>query len=333
MAIVRSGEVEKSIFVISLDFELMWGVRDKRTVASYGENILGVREAVPAMLKLFNKYQVKATWAAVGFLLFSTKKEMLAYMPEKRPTYKDRSLDPYDESYMNSIGRDEKSDPYHFGLSLARMIAENELMELGSHTFSHYYCLEDGQNKEQFSADLEASMHATRRIATTPVSLIFPRNQTNRNYLQACADAGFLCYRSNEDSWFNRESSGDEQSLLQRGVRLADTYFNFSGDNAFTQAMEGHLVSIPSSRFLRPYSRRLDCFEQLRLMRIKNSMKAAAKGGKGYHLWWHPHNFGKNLKENLENLEGLLRHYADLREKYGMSSMNMKEIAGLAGTP
>src|SRR5450631_2733915 len=32
-------------FVISLDFELMWGVRDKRTIADYGRNILGVRRA------------------------------------------------------------------------------------------------------------------------------------------------------------------------------------------------------------------------------------------------------------------------------------------------
>ena len=32
--------------VISLDFELLWGVRDKRTIADYGPNILGVRKAV-----------------------------------------------------------------------------------------------------------------------------------------------------------------------------------------------------------------------------------------------------------------------------------------------
>jgi hypothetical protein len=30
-------------FVISLDFELFWGVRDKRTISGYGPNILGVR--------------------------------------------------------------------------------------------------------------------------------------------------------------------------------------------------------------------------------------------------------------------------------------------------
>jgi hypothetical protein len=32
--------------VISLDFELHWGVRDKRSVASYRENLLGARRAV-----------------------------------------------------------------------------------------------------------------------------------------------------------------------------------------------------------------------------------------------------------------------------------------------
>jgi hypothetical protein len=59
-----------SYFLISLDFELMWGVRDHRSIATYGKNILGVREAIPAMLAMFTKYRVKATWATVGMLLF-----------------------------------------------------------------------------------------------------------------------------------------------------------------------------------------------------------------------------------------------------------------------
>ena len=40
-------------FVISLDFELFWGVRDSKSLADYGANILGVRQAIPAMLELF----------------------------------------------------------------------------------------------------------------------------------------------------------------------------------------------------------------------------------------------------------------------------------------
>src|SRR5262245_13071649 len=55
--------------VISLDFELHWGVRDKRPVdGSYRENLLGAREAIPRMLDLFEEFGIAATWATVGFL-------------------------------------------------------------------------------------------------------------------------------------------------------------------------------------------------------------------------------------------------------------------------
>src|SRR3990170_6701363 len=37
-------------FVISLDMELMWGVRDKSSKEQYGHRVLGEREAIPAML-------------------------------------------------------------------------------------------------------------------------------------------------------------------------------------------------------------------------------------------------------------------------------------------
>jgi len=44
-------------FVISLDFELLWGVRDKRTVADYGANILGVRRVIPAIARF-----IRGSW-------------------------------------------------------------------------------------------------------------------------------------------------------------------------------------------------------------------------------------------------------------------------------
>jgi hypothetical protein len=43
---------DSGAFVISLDFELLWRVRDKRTIADYGANILGVRRAISASAAL-----------------------------------------------------------------------------------------------------------------------------------------------------------------------------------------------------------------------------------------------------------------------------------------
>ena len=44
-----------SVFTISLDFELLWGVKDHRTVDSYGKVIMGGRDAIQKMLSLFEK--------------------------------------------------------------------------------------------------------------------------------------------------------------------------------------------------------------------------------------------------------------------------------------
>jgi pyruvate-formate lyase len=56
-------------------------------------------------------------------------------------------------------------------------------------------------------------------------------------------------------------------------------------------------------------------------------MTYAAKNGEVYHLWWHPHNFGKNQDQNFKNLKEILDHFASLKNEYGMKSLNMNEVA------
>jgi hypothetical protein len=86
------------------------------------------------------------------------------------------------------------------------------------------------------------------------------------------------------------------------------------------------MLNIPGSCFLRPYNRKLSFLESLRISRIKNEMTAAAKKNAVYHLWWHPHNFGKDMDKNFAGLEKILDHFSTLNSKYGMQSLNMKEI-------
>jgi peptidoglycan/xylan/chitin deacetylase (PgdA/CDA1 family) len=312
-------------FVVSLDFELLWGMRDKQSVATYGDHILGEREAIPAMLKLFGQYGIRATWASVGMALFDRKEDLLGHLPSLRPTYERDALNPY--GILGEIGDDERSDPYHYGLSLARQIMDCEGMEMGSHTFSHFYCLEKGQTAAQFRADLDASIAAVERLAERPVSLVFPRNQYNPEYLSTCAEAGFTCFRGNEAAWMYHEAVDADQPVSRRGARLLDNYLNLSGSNGFIPHEEGGLINCPSSRFLRPFSTKLAPFEGLRLNRIQNAMESAARTGRSFHLWWHPHNFGTDLKENLANLEALLRHHVVLRDRYGVVPMTMGEVA------
>ena len=313
--------------VISLDFEINWGVRDQQTLAQYGTNLLGVRQAIPAMLALFGEYELHVTWATVGLLFFETKAEMLAQLPAVRPDYADPNLSPY--LVLDQVGPDEAHDPYHFGRSLINQIRATPGQEMASHTFCHYYCLERGQTVETFRHDLQAALRVAEAQGMQLKSLVFPRNQYNAEYLTTCRELGISSYRGNEQSWIYKERSEEQQALYKRGARLLDAYLNLSGQHTarWADMARSFPYNIPASRFLRPWSGRLKTLESLRLRRILKGMEHAARHGEVFHLWWHPHNFGANLAENMAVLRRIAEHYRHLQARYGMQSLSMAEVA------
>lgn len=321
----RSTSDTRGCLCISLDFELMWGVRDKRTIEQYGANVIGGRAAVSRMLDIFHQHKIRATWATVGLLLCETKDEMLASLPELRPTYADSQLSNY--AYLDEVGENEFKDPYHFAASLLAQVKACPGQEIATHTFSHYYCLEPGQTPAQFAADLDAAIHLAARHRITFRSIVFPRNQYDESAIAECARRGISIYRGNEASWMYRPGARADQTLARRAIRLTDSYVNLSGTNTVSVKTNGTVTNVRSSRFLRPYSRRLSSLEPLRLSRITGAMTAAARRGETFHVWWHPHNLGANRSENLGALSHILDHFQTLRSEYGMRSLAMEDFA------
>jgi len=321
---------DRGTFVISLDFELFWGVHDFLTLEEYGAHIQGAASAIEGMLELFSEYGIHSTFATVGFLFAENKKTLFNALPTTQPQYTKQVLSPY-YKHIEGIGESEEDDPYHFAYTLLQKIQRTPNQEIGSHTFSHYYCLEDGQDLNSFKADLEAAKASAQSVGIELKSLVFPRNQYNETYLEACKEAGISSYRGNEQSWIYRPESREKESLFKRLNRLMDSYVNLSGHHTFRlkDCADQTPFNIPSSRFLRPYSSSLRFFEGLKLRRIKNSMTQAAKNNQVYHLWWHPHNFGQNEKENLQNLRQILEHYKSMEATHQFQSLNMVEISNM----
>ena len=310
-------------FVISLDFELLWGVRDHSDKKAYGQNVLGARDAVPRMLKLFAAHDVRATWATVGFLFCETKDELMAALPAERPSYTNPRLSNY--TYLDEVGKDERSDPYYFAASLVDAICKTPGQELGTHTMSHYYCLEDGQTLSAFEADLAAAKGLADRRGVSLKSIVFPRNQFTAAHLEVCARQGITHYRGNPGAWAYRAAKGSEQTPAKRALRLIDAYSGVLGAQTFVPRRDG-LVDVPASRFLRHCAGKLAAFHPLHLGVIKRGMTEAAKAGRGYHLWWHPHNFGRNLDANMDGLRLIIDHFAVLRDRHGMTSVAMGDF-------
>lgn len=310
-------------FVISLDFELLWGVRDHADRDTYGKNVLGARQALPYMLELFAEKEVRATWATVGFLFCESKEELLASLPSELPAYSNPRLSNF--SFIDEIGKDERADPFYFAPSLISAIHQTPGQEIGTHTLSHFYCLEDGQTVSAFEADILAAKKLADARGIDLRSIVFPRNQFAAEHLTVCAKHGITHYRGNPSPWAYKASKGAEQTSMRRAVRLLDAYSGVLGSQAF-EAISGQPTDVPASRFLRPCAGRLAAFHPVHIATIKRGMTAAARDGKGYHLWWHPHNFGQNLEANLDGLSQIIKHFATLRDRFDMKSLTMGEF-------
>lgn len=314
-------------FVISLDFELHWGVCDRLEVDDYRENLLGVRRAIPRLLDLFDEFAVHATWATVGMLFYGRRTELLAAVPAHLPGYVIERLSPYPR--LAEIGADEASDPFHFGRELVDLIRNAPHQELATHTFSHFYCLEPGQTPADFRHDLAAAVQAARTVDRELTSIVFPRNQVSRAHLDVCAEFGIRVYRGCERSWLYHPRPGAGETVVRRLLRGLDSYVALTGDHLTTPTavVEDGFINIPSSRFLRPFDVRLRHLERLKRRRITRALTHAARTGTIYHLWWHPHNFGRDLDENLATLRAILEHFRQLAAGHGMRSLTMSELA------
>lgn len=307
-------------FILSLDFELFWGFGgfDKHYLNGYKNNIQNALTALDKILKLCAEFDIKVTIAYVGAMKLDSRQEFLDNY--ESPSYSNLSL-----SSHNLISKycDIIDNNLLFCKDTIEKLRHNKLVELASHTFSHYYCLESGQTSEEFSQDLEYGYNLNGQMN----SIIFPRNQVSDEYLKICEKYGFTHYRGFVQDWLWKPEASASRYSFKGILRLLDTYFPITGNRTYkTPTQSGGIVNVPGSIFLRPYNPVLSFLEPLKMQRIISSMKTAARKGECFHLWWHPHNFGANMDRNLKQLELICRKYKELNLRYNYISVFMKDI-------
>lgn len=320
----------KPALVISLDFELHWGVTEtvREPSDSYNANLYGARESVYRLLSLFRQRDIHATWATVGMLFASGASELDIFKPSSRPAYCRSSVD----TYRVTVGDSEQLDPLHFAPSLIEQIRSAHGQEIATHTFSHYYCDEPGQTLANFRDDLAAAKAIAARDGIDLYSLVFPRNQVSPEYVSVVEKAGLSSYRGNPPGAMYYLPKGGGNRYWVRAIRLADSFLNITGHHTvpWSHIASGEVADVRASHFFRPYSRKLRMLEPLRRRRVKSGLRVAALQREAYHLWWHPHNFGINQKQNFDALNDVLDTFERLRDQFGMQSLTMQEAAEYA---
>ena len=310
--------------VISLDFELLWGVFDVVKHEEKRKYFRNTREVIPEIVNLFSEYQVHATWAVVGMLFNKNWKEWRENFPVKLPNYKKSELSAYNFGKQESSRIPEESV---FAPEIINAIRKVNGQEIATHTYSHYYCLEEGQDPADFKADLEKAIEMGKREGIKIVSLVFPRNQLQKDYLEICRQLGIKNVRTNPSSWYWKDTLSE--ALLVKAARSGDAYLPF-GKKSYNPGKNeiGFPVEQKASRFLRPVESS-PLLRELKLRRIEHEMEVAARNKEIYHLWWHPHNFGDNPEESLRDLNRILKKFNDLRASENFHSLNMKEVGEL----
>lgn len=326
-SIDRGNRNMNGSLVISLDWEMMWGAADWLSAEEYGQsNIKHVPQVIERLLELFVKYDIHATFATVGLIFCRDKQHALNLVPEDKPSYDNMRLSIYANNYLENI-KSEKY-PLYFAPELVERLKQTPNIELGSHTFCHYNCWAPGQTLKQFENDIQQACKVAAEYGVELRSIVFPRNEVVKECVEICAKYGIVTYRGNAKKFFG-QPKGKFHNMLQKAGRLLNSYIKMGAHSVIKYSeidKDAECMNVPATRFLRYYSEKLRLLDPLRLHLIKSEMEYAAKTGALCHLWWHPHNFGANMEQNLAFLEKVLKHYKYCKEKYDMKSFTMNEF-------
>lgn len=312
-------------FVVSVDLELFWGLYQCEELDDWRRPLMSARQAIPEILELFRRFEVRATWAAVGFLFCRSRREMLDSLPQRLPAYQSSRISPYVQ--FPQVGSDESEDPWYFGPSLIDEIVDTRGQEIATHTLSNFHCLEEGQSGADFEADLRAALALARRHDILVRSLIFPENQVRQTYLPICRRLGISAYRGNPPVWPYEPRVPTSREGLRRWVRKLDDLVPLTGTRCvYDEEIDGTTpVNVPATRRLRAVGGS-DLLEVLQRQRIFAELDRAARRGGLFHLWWRDRDFAGEPSRMLARLEAILERVAGWRRLGRLESLTMHEV-------
>lgn len=302
------------IFSISLDFELRWGMYDRlgANLDAYRENLMNARGAVLALLKLLVARKMPATWACVGALACRDWNDYFSRAPQP-PKYERASL-----RFSPRFSELDPRGDLHFAPDLLDAIHAAPGQELGTHTFSHLLMREPGVTAGDVRSDLIAVAKLwEERFGSPPRSLSFPRNQWA--FLEVVRGSSIRIWRGNPAPWYYECNEAATNRALPRALRLLDS---LNPRARRSTGLEGDMTR--GSLFLRVHLP--PALWSLHVARIRNEVEAL-RPGQIFHLWWHPHNLGRDTAARLRRVEEVLDFVAARVDRGLLALRSMGELA------
>lgn len=311
--------MQRGVFILSLDFELVWGSRD--LVRRDPEPLLAAArrtrdQVFEPLLALLVDRGMAATWATVGHLFLDRGASLADLTPPRHGWVQGGWFDGVPKG-------SEEEHPEFFGRALVRRLVERG-QEVGSHSFSHPIFGDPGCSVEAADSDLARCVREAQTLGIELRSFVFPRNSAGHHHL--LARHGFTCWRGLEPTWYNRRGPGP----LRRLGHLADVVAARRPPTVLPTRDEHGLWVIPASASFLPVDgvRRAIPIER-RVTRAVRGLDQASLDRRICHLWSHPINLATDPPATLDMFRRVLDHAARLRDRGALDVLTMGQVAEL----
>jgi peptidoglycan/xylan/chitin deacetylase (PgdA/CDA1 family) len=265
------------MLTISIDLELAWGVWVHLTPEDLRLAEGAERPICAALIELFDRHQVPATWAVVAALLDESS---AAARPGARACW--FAPDIIERLRRNTAGH-----------------------EIASHSGRHIYF--DTASAADAREDLEFARSVHRAQGLGFDSFVFPRGAAG--HLDVVADVGLRVFNAADVGWVDGARRLGKR--VGQVANLVDKLLPIPPAPA-TAEQCGELVHIPKSMLLMGRNG-LRGYVMPRVTRAKlcAGLRRAQASGGIFHLWFHPSNFYYRREEQLATLDRFLAQAAN----------------------
>ena len=190
--------LDRGVFTISLDFELIWGTLDRGVNTFRAACELEREVVVDRLLALLTEYEISATWCTLGHLFLESCAPVDG---RKHPEIVPPAHEGIADWFEHDPSGTEQSDPIFYGKMLVdRVLGCPVPQEIGSHSFSHPRFGEPGCSRETADTELTECVRLARERGLELRSFAFPRNRVG--HLDVLREHGFTAYRGPDPAWY-----------------------------------------------------------------------------------------------------------------------------------
>jgi peptidoglycan/xylan/chitin deacetylase (PgdA/CDA1 family) len=323
----RSVTLDRAVFVISLDTELAWGSFDRNGLQNYGRLYAQVRTIVSDLLAMFERHDIKATWAIVGhlFLESCSREGTDNHNHVLQPKYHWYPHGWLSHDPFSHVG----SQPFFYAPDVVDRIRHAQPQhEIASHTFTHVILGDPECSGEVAYSQLLECQRLAKNKGKELVSIVFPRNSVG--HLEVLCRLGFVSYRGPEENWYTAAGAFPRLARLCRYADklLAATPPCYKQLRCYREdASQPWLFNLPASMFYPPFGG----FWNLvgigrRVAQARKGIREAVARKSLFHLWFHPFNLATS-PALLDGLDDVLGVVGKEMKAGNMESLTMAETA------